>query len=570
MRSRILGGLTALLLVVPSAHRLGAEAPLYTVQDLGTIDGVAPTVTGINASGQVSGFVRGATGVRAVRFRDGAWSYVPGLENVMSVANAINDHGDLTGYHFAPTGVRAFRYTDATGALDVIAPLEGGALTIGMAINNRGDVVGYGNTPAGTRAWRSSPGLPAVALPTLGGSFGLACGINDNGQVTGTSSLDDVTNTQHAFRLEADGSVTDLGTFDGPGGTSSACGIDAAGRVSGQATAGGVSRAFRFAGALSDLDNFGGAASVAEATAKGTTVGSYTLADGFTSHAFVHTVSDGSSDLNERIPADSGWELTSAKGVNGDGQIVGQGLVNGEVHAFLLTPLLPKDVTAPTIAGLATNPSSIFPPDGSMVPVALSVSVADDRDPNPVCAISSIEAQGAADASFSVTGPFTASVRAAGGATYTFTVRCADVAGNESFQAAAVVVPPDTTAPVISRVSASPYQIWPPNGKMVPVSVTVTASDNVDAFAKCGITEITSSTYDPRDAVITGAFNAEVRAEKDRTYTLHVTCVDNAGNASTAKVCVRVAKEGDVAKSYGNHVYTVARKVWKETVLARR
>ena len=72
MRSRILGGLTALLLVVPSAHRLGAEAPLYTVQDLGTIDGVAPTVTGINASGQVSGFVRGATGVRAVRFRGAA------------------------------------------------------------------------------------------------------------------------------------------------------------------------------------------------------------------------------------------------------------------------------------------------------------------------------------------------------------------------------------------------------------------------------------------------------------------------------------------------------------------
>jgi sulfoxide reductase heme-binding subunit YedZ len=136
--------------------------------------------------------------------------------------------------------------------------------------------------------------------------------------------------------------------------------------------------------------------------------------------------------------------------------------------------------------------------------------------------------------------------------------------------AAAVVVPADKTAPVISRVSASPYQIWPPNGKMVPVSVTVTASDDVDAFAKCGITEITSSTFNPTDAVITGAFNAQVRAEKDRTYTLHVTCVDNAGNASTAKAFIRVAKEGDVAKSHSKDVYTVARKVWKETVLARR
>ncbi|NUR55003.1 MAG: hypothetical protein HOQ29_11190 [Acidobacteria bacterium] len=569
MRRTILG-LTALLLVVPSVHRLGADASLYTVQDLGTIEGVAPTVTGINASGQVSGFVRGATGVRAVRFRDGAWSYVPGLETVMSVANGINDHGDLTGYHFLPTGVRAFRYTDATGVLEAIAPLDGGSLTIGMAINNLGDVVGYGNTPGGTRGWRSSPGLPASVLPTLGGSFGLACGINDNRQVTGTSSLDDATNTQHAFRFETDGSVTDLGTFDGPAGTSSACGIDAAGRVSGQATNAGVNRAFRFAGALANLDTFGGAGSVAEATAKGTTVGSFTLADGFTSHAFVHTVADGSFDLNSRIPADSGWVLTSAKGVNGDGQIVGQGIVNGEVHAFLLTPLAPRDVTPPTIAGLAVNPASIFPPNDAMVPVAVSVSVADDRDPNPACAISSIDGHGAPASSFAVTGPFTGSVRATGGATYTFTVRCVDVAGNESFAAADVVVPPDTVAPVIASVSAAPYAIWPPNGKMVPVSVSVTASDNVDAFPKCGITEITSSSFDPRDAVIVGAFAAQVRAEKGNSYTLHVTCVDHAGNASTADAFVRVGKDGDVAFSHKHDVYTLARKVWKETVLARR
>jgi probable HAF family extracellular repeat protein len=571
MRRTILGGLTALLLVAPSVHRLGAEAPLYSVQDLGTIDGFAPTATGINAAGEVSGFVSGAAGARAVRYRNGGWSYVPGLENVMSVANAINDSGDVTGYHFLPTGVRAFRYTEATHVVDVLDPLPGGSLTIGMAINNLGDVVGYGNTPQGTRAWRSTPGLPPLALPTLGGSFGLACGINDHGQVTGTSSVDDLTNTQHAFRLEMDGSVTDLGTFDGPEGTSSACGIDGAGRVTGRATNGGVNHAFRFTGALADLDAFGGAGSGAEGTSNGTTVGSFTLADGFTSHAFVHTVANGSVDLNSRIPADSGWVLTSAKAVNANGQIVGQGIVNGEVHAYLLTPLVPRDTTAPTIAGLAVNPSSIFPPNNAVVPVAVSVSASDDRDAEPVCSVVGIDGHGAPATDFAVTGAFTGSVRAVGGATYTFTVSCVDAAGNHSEASANVVVPPDTTAPVISRVSASPYLIWPPNGKMVPVSLSVNASDDVDAFAKCGLTEIASSSFNPTDAAITGAFSAMVRAEKDRSYTLHVTCVDTAGNASSATVSVRVGKEGEVAKySSKRDVYVVARRVWKELVLARR
>jgi hypothetical protein len=40
-------------------------------------------------------------------------------------------------------------------------------------------------------------------------------------------------------------------------------------------------------------------------------------------------------DLNDLIPKDSPWVLQSAAGVNASGQIAGQGLINGEVHAFL-------------------------------------------------------------------------------------------------------------------------------------------------------------------------------------------------------------------------------------------
>ena len=46
------------------------------------------------------------------------------------------------------------------------------------------------------------------------------------------------------------------------------------------------------------------------------------------------------TDLNTLIPAESGWTLTDAKGLNNQGQIVGQGKYNGLSHAFLLTPVV--------------------------------------------------------------------------------------------------------------------------------------------------------------------------------------------------------------------------------------
>src|SRR5437762_13637902 len=91
MRRNALVALTALLaLGLPALRPLGADAPTYTILDLGTVEGRIPTPTGVNATGQVSGYVSTDAGPRAVRFSDGAWSYVPGLESVMSIANAIN------------------------------------------------------------------------------------------------------------------------------------------------------------------------------------------------------------------------------------------------------------------------------------------------------------------------------------------------------------------------------------------------------------------------------------------------------------------------------------------------
>jgi hypothetical protein len=43
-------------------------------------------------------------------------------------------------------------------------------------------------------------------------------------------------------------------------------------------------------------------------------------------------------NLNALIPADSGWYLVFAGGINERGQIAGTGILNGEVRGFLLTP----------------------------------------------------------------------------------------------------------------------------------------------------------------------------------------------------------------------------------------
>jgi probable HAF family extracellular repeat protein len=65
---------------------------------------------------------------------------------------------------------------------------------------------------------QQQPAAPArytvVDLGTLGGTFGLAYGINDKGQVDGFANLPG-DNTQHAF-VYANGVMTDLGTLGGP------------------------------------------------------------------------------------------------------------------------------------------------------------------------------------------------------------------------------------------------------------------------------------------------------------------------------------------------------------------
>jgi hypothetical protein len=119
----------------------------------------------------------------------------------------------------------------------------------------------------------------------------------------------------------------------------------------------------------------------------------------------------------------------------------------------------------------------------------------------------------------------------------------------------------DTTGPQIISATASPDSLFPPNHKMVAVTVTVVASDLVDPAPIVRIISVSSNqpvngTGDgdtSPDWLITGALTLELRAERapsqDRIYTITVEATDATGNTSTAEVTVRVPKSSSKQRS---------------------
>jgi hypothetical protein len=536
--------MTVLLVLLPWRQTVRADPARYTIENLGNAAGLVPTITGINASGQLSGFVNAPEGPRAVRYTDGrGWEPVPGMETAYSQANGINTAGDLAGFHITSAGeLRAFRYRDGAGAED-IAPLPGGSFTVAYAINTAGDVVGYGDTTSGIVAFLASPGVPAVALPSLGGSFALACGVNDARQIAGSSANAD--GVQHAMRIDFGQPPIDIQSFNGATGFSAACAIDADGRVGGQADGVDGTHAFRFDGTLRDLHTpFATTLSATESVAAGVSVGWFSLEDGST-HAFANSDADGSVDLNTVVDGAAGWTLSSAKAVNADGVIVGEGSFGGAPALFRLTrvPSTPEDTTAPAINALSASPNVIVPANEAMVPVTISVSASDDVDPKPVCSIAGIDTHGAPSSAAVVTSTLTGSVRASGRALYSFAVRCVDATGNAATASVDVAVPPDTTAPVFTSLTATPSTIFPPKGQTVAVTVAATATDDSGQAPVCKLASIAGPGTAPADFNVTGPSTGTVRAVGGSVYAFRVLCVDAANNVASASVNVTVPRD---------------------------
>jgi hypothetical protein len=110
-----------------------------------------------------------------------------------------------------------------------------------------------------------------------------------------------------------------------------------------------------------------------------------------------------------------------------------------------------------------------------------------------------------------------------------------------------VVTIVDTTAPAITQITASPNILSPPNHKMVPVMISVTASDICDPNPKSKIISITSNEPGVGQYEITGDFTLNVQSDRHgggngRIYTIVVQATDSSGNATSKSVTVTVPK----------------------------
>lgn len=151
------------------------------------------------------------------------------------------------------------------------------------------------------------------------------------------------------------------------------------------------------------------------------------------------------------------------------------------------------------------------------------------------------------------------------GATFalgTTTVTCIgrDAAGNSSHAGFSVIVR-DTTPPVIASIEPSVRELRPPDRRMVPVDITVSADDLVSGAPSCSVTGVRSSEAEcdlcegdlKPDWELPGGLLVRLRAERwekgpGRTYTVAVRCVDAAGNKSVGAVAVAVPMKPDVKK----------------------
>jgi alpha-tubulin suppressor-like RCC1 family protein len=115
----------------------------------------------------------------------------------------------------------------------------------------------------------------------------------------------------------------------------------------------------------------------------------------------------------------------------------------------------------------------------------------------------------------------------------------------------AIVTVEDEEAPVIISMSASPNELWPPNHKMVPVTVAVAATDNCDFACQIVLVESNESVNGLGDGnttpdwIKTGDLTVKLRAERSgtgngRVYTITVSCTDQSENSSTDTATVAV------------------------------
>ena len=387
-----------------------AQTPRYTVTDLGTLGGGYSYAYGMNGAGHITGGAATPTQTGGVSQTAFVWDgrhmtdlgTLPGGLN--SEGAGVNASGEVAilseTYRTDPNGEDFCEFGThrqclaalwKNGRLTALPTLKGGNNAAAFDINNRGEISGLagngvhdstcltGGTPFQVTRFEAvvwGPDGEIRQLPPLrGDTVGYAFGINDSGQVVGNSGLCSNTSippapsSPHAVLWDKDGTVTDLGNLGGA--INGASAINNRGQVVGIALspADGTIHGFLWTKGkgMQDIGAFPGAFATIPACCKtindrGDVVGFAIDATGMRALIWQN---NRPVDLNTLIPAHSPWYLQSTSAINNAGEITGWGLINGEVHAFLLTPKHGGEAESDNLAPVTLNAAgpSLSPED---------------------------------------------------------------------------------------------------------------------------------------------------------------------------------------------------------------
>lgn len=328
-------------------------------------DGARTWAHAINAVGHVAGewdipgmtaAFWGDSGIRSM-----GYLYRPIQYCYVNNATSLNDTDQVVGYQsFRPcmssteSDTRAFFWPLSSPYMVEIAPTADFKNTMAARINNAGTVVGTMSVPTGSgpsqRAFRWTKAGGMTLIGTLGGATSTAVSINQAGYVLGQSTIAGDAAT-HTYVFKHDGELTpddDFGALPAPG--AQPVDLNDIGQVLFKASVdvgGGIYMTRGFVATNGQFEQIGSAVNHGNVTPMainnlGDVVGNAPVL-GYQVLAFLYHAGS-VRDLNDLLPAGSGWQLQTAEDINDSGQIVGVGILNNVWCGYIMTPVAPGDV----------------------------------------------------------------------------------------------------------------------------------------------------------------------------------------------------------------------------------
>lgn len=324
-------------LTVAALLALPAAAFQYEVINIGTLPGSNfSLINAINNNGTIVG-----TAYSGGQYRAWQWNEQLGMSEVYSQqfentsAHDINESGQIVG-SFTTNGIsKGYRYM--SGAWWYLSPIPGRAESSVWSINNLNQMVGISDFASDARAtgWLPIlPDTPGFALPSYGNQEeSSARALNDLGESVGSANL---AGTKRATIFRNNNTLFDLHGLL-PLGTTFSLAHDNnnSGWVVGQYTnaTDGYGFVFNLELGMVTVGQADEQTSLLAINENGQAVGHSGLVEAVLWHS-----STGRQNLNDLIDPNSGWNLTSARDINDNGWIIGQGSFNGVNTTYLARP----------------------------------------------------------------------------------------------------------------------------------------------------------------------------------------------------------------------------------------